>query len=262
MIDIARRCKPKSQFDMGQICFNIVRALILLENLAVVLMASMLIYISFSAMDQDFGLDILKDNHPKDVHAYITAICAGIGIIIALVSILGLFGAVRKSKSALIMYGSIILSMVAILAILSLFSMTTRNGGQPYRDLDKSVVNATIAMYNHTGEERDVRRMILDLVQKKLSCCGINSPNDWKEYGMHKIPTPCCSNHTESSQPPIKYCEQSDYKTGCWKAMNEYFQANLSTARTFVYTIVGLGLMCSTAAFLMVRTLRKGLEVV
>lgn len=246
---------------MGQFCFNLVRALILLENLVVVLLASMLIYMSFSAMDQDFGLDILNDNHPKDVHAYITAICAGIGIIIALVSILGLFGAIKKSKSALIMYGSIILFMVIVLITLTLFSVT-RNSSQQYKDLDKSVVNATIAMYNHTEKERDVRKMILDLVQKKLSCCGINSPNDWKDYGIHKIPAPCCSNHTTTNEFPVSFCEQSDFKIGCWKAMNDYFQANLSTARTFIYIIVGLGLACSTAAFLMVRTLRKSLEVV
>lgn len=247
---------------MSQFCFNFVRTLILLGNLIVVILASLLIYLSFSAMDPDFGLDILHDSHPKDVHAYITAICAGVGIIIALVSLLGLFGAIKKSKSALIMYSSIILFMVALLALLALFSLTTRNTSAQYKDLDRSVVNATIALYNHTEKEKDVRKMILDLVQKKLSCCGINSPNDWKEYGSHKIPSPCCTNHTLSAQPSFKYCEQSDFKIGCWRAINDYFHANLSSARSFVYAIIGLGLTCSTAAYLMVRTLRKSLEVV
>lgn len=246
---------------MGRFCFSVIRGIVIAENLIVAALASLLIYVSFSALDQDFGMDTLNDNHPKVVHTYISAISAGVGIIIALLSLLGLFGALKKSKSALGMYAAIIFFMISILAITALMTLTIRNTGVVYRDVDKNIVNATIAVYSHT-DNNDMKTRVLDYVQRKLACCGINSQSDWKDYGLHKIPKSCCTNHSESNQPMFKYCEQADSKVGCWRAMTDYFHANLSTLRSILYSIIGFGLICCLAAVSMVRTLRKSLEVV
>lgn len=246
---------------MGRLCFGIIRSFIILENLIVVTLASLHIYVSFSAMDQDFGMDTLTDNHPRVVHTYISAISAGVGIIIALLSLLGLFGAIKKSKSALAMYSAIILFMISILAILVVVSLTMQNTGVVYKDLDRSIVNTTINIYNHTNNN-DYRTRALDQIQKQMSCCGINSPNDWRDYGSRKIPKSCCSNHMESTQPLFKYCEQSEFKIGCWRAMTDYFHENLSSVRMFLYILTGFGLICSLAAISMIRSLRLSLEVV
>lgn len=246
---------------MGRFCFSFIRTLIIIENIVVAALASLLIYVSFSAMDQDFGMDTLNDNHPKVVHAYISAIAAGVGIIILLLSLLGLFGALKKSKSALIMYAAIIFFMISLLAILVLLTLTMKTQGVIYRDVEKSIVNATIAIHDHT-ETNDIKTNFLDQIQRKLQCCGINSPNDWKEYGHKKIPKSCCTNHLESLLPAFKYCEQSDFKTGCWRALTDYFHANLGTARMILYFIIGFGLCSSVAAFSLVRTLKRSSEVV
>lgn len=258
---------------MTQVCFTLVRSVIIIENLIVATMASLLIYVSLSAMDQDFGMDSLQDNHPKNVHAYISAISTGVGVIIALLSILGLFGAIKRSRSVLTMYGAIIFFMITILAILAALTLTIRNDGVVYRDVDKSIVNSTIGMYNYT-DSNDVKTKVLDYIQKRLSCCGINSPNDWKDYGLHKIPKSCCSNHIDNNNNFLnnnnknlnninfKHCEQSEYRIGCWRAMTDYFHANLSTTRTVLYMIIGFGLVCVLAAYFMVRFLRQSLEVV
>lgn len=246
---------------MGRLCFGLTRSFLILENLFIVTIASLLIYVSFSAMDQDFGMDTLNDNHPRAVHTYISAISAGVGIIIALMSFLGLFGAMKKSESALAMYAAIIFLMVIILSALVAISLTMQNNGVVYKDLDKSIVNTTVSIYNHTNNN-DFRKRAIDQIQKHLSCCGLNSPNDWKEYGLRKIPKSCCTNHFESLQPLFKYCEQSDYRIGCGRAMTDYFHSNLSSARTFLYILIGFGLTCSFAAISMIRTLRRRLEVV
>lgn len=246
---------------MGQFCFSFIRTLIIIENILVAALASLLIYVSFSAMDQDFGMDTLNDNHPKVVHAYISAISAGVGIIILLLSLLGLFGALKKSKSALIMYAGIIFFMISILAVLVLLTLTMRTQGVQYRDVDKAIVNTTVAIYDHT-DSNDIKTKFLDQIQKKLQCCGVNSPNDWKDYGHFKIPKSCCTNHLESSLPSFKYCEQSDFKTGCWRALTDYFHSNLSTARMILYVIIGFGLCSSLAAFSLIRTLKRSSDVV
>lgn len=246
---------------MSRFCFNLIRGLIILENIIVATLASLLIYVSFSAMDHDFGMDTLNDNHPKVVHTYISAISAGVGIIIALLSLLGLFGAVKKSKSALGMYAAIIFFMISMLAILLGITLTMRNTGVVYSNVDRSIVNTTVNVYSHT-DVNDVKTRVLDHVQRRLSCCGINSPHDWKEFGQQKIPKSCCTNHIESNQPQFKYCEQSDYKVGCWRAMTDYFHANLASARMVLYVMIGFGLICVLAAFFMVRILRRSSEVV
>lgn len=236
--------------------------MIILENLVVATLASLLIYISFSAMDHDFGMDALNDNHPKVVHAYISAISAGIGIIILLLSLLGLFGSIKKSESALAMYAAIIFFMVTILAIMVIFTLTMQKNGTVYKDVDRSIVNTTIAVYNHS-DPTDIKTTVLDQIQKRLSCCGINSPADWKDYGpTRKIAKSCCATQIEASNPFFKYCEQSDYKIGCWKAITDYFHANLSAARTILYILIAFGLTCSLAAFSMLKSLKRSLEVV
>jgi len=233
-----------------------------LENFVILAIAGLLIYISFNAMDQDFGMDTLNDNHPRVVHTYISAISAGVGIIIALMSVLGLFGATKKSESVLAMYTAILFLMMIILSVLVVVTLTMQNNGVVYKDLDKGIVNTTVNLYNHTNNN-DYRKRAIDQIQKHLSCCGINSPYDWRDYGTtKKIPRSCCSNHAESLQPLFKYCEQSDFKVGCWRAMTDYFHTNLSSARTFLYILIGFGLACSLASISMIRTLRRRLEIV
>ena len=247
---------------MGRLCFGLTRTFLILVNFIIVFLACLLIYISFSALDQDFGMDVLNDNHPKIVHTYISAISAGVGIIIALMSILGLFGALKKSESVLAMYSAIIFFMIIILTLLVILSITVRKE-TAYKDIDKSIVNSTVHIYNFTNIN-DFRTKALDQIQKRLNCCGINSPNDWRDYGhIRKIPRSCCSNQIETSQPALfKYCEQSDYKIGCWKSMTDYLDANISSVKTFLYILNAFGLTCSVASLYMIRTIRRRFEVV
>lgn len=246
---------------MSQICFSFVRCLIIIENLFVSLMAIYLIYLSLSAIDGDFGLDTLQDNHPKNVHAYIAAISLGVGIIIALLSLLGLIGAIKKSRSILTMYGSIIFFMIIMLGIAAALTVAIKADGVVYKDVDKNLVNSTISVYNYT-DSNDIKTKFIDSMQKRLSCCGINSPNDWKDYGLRKIPKSCCSNHIESTLPLFKYCEQTEFRIGCWRAITDSFHSNLSTVRAVLYIIIGFGLSCVLAAYFLVRFLRQSLEVV
>lgn len=264
---------------MSRFCFGLMKFLIIVENVIVALLATGLIYVSISAVDKDHGMDTLNDSHPKVVHNYISLISAGVGIIILLLSSLGLFGALTKSKTLLYMYAGIVFSMIFILAVIAGITLTIRTSGAKYKDVDKGIINETIAIYKHAQPE-DIKTRLLDQLQERLQCCGINSPNDWKDFGQHKIAKSCCINRIESSittltttsssvastnqtgLPSFKYCEQSDYKIGCWPALTDYFHANLSAVRSMLYVIIGVGLVSSICAFFMSRTIKQRLEVV
>lgn len=241
--------------------FSIIRSLVIIVNLIIATLACLLIYVSFNAFDQDYGIDGLNDNQPRWIHIYATFICAGLGLIIALISILGLYGAIKKSKSILATYAAIIIFMVSILSIMVIITYSVDTRGSAYKDLDKSIVNSTIIVYNYV-DSSDIKTRFIDKIQKSLSCCGLNSPNDWTEYSLHKIPKSCCSDPVESNLPAFKYCAESDYKNGCWKAIMDYFHANLVSFRTILYTLIVFCIICIGAAYFMIRTLRKSLDVV
>lgn len=247
---------------MRRLCFSIIRSLVIVVNLIVTVLAALLIYVSFTAFDQNYELDTLGDTHPKLVHTYVSIICAGLGLIIALLSFLGLFGAARKSKSILATYAAILFILVSILLILVIVTYSIQNASNSsYKEIDKSFVNSTVVVYNYV-DSSDMKTRIIDNIQRSFSCCGVNSPNDWTEFSLHKIPKSCCSEPVESSLPVFKYCAESDHKIGCWKALVDHFHANLSSVRTVLYVFIAFGLICMSAVGFIILSLKKSLDVV
>lgn len=240
---------------LNECLFGVTRTLVIIVNLIITALASLLIYVSFNAFDQDYLQELdssLSESQPRLIHTYVSIICAGLGLIIVLLSLLGLFGAVKKSKSILGTYAAIILFLVSILLVMVVLTYTINNKGSNFKEIDKSFVNSTVVVYNYV-DSSDVKTKIIDRIQKSFACCGVNSPNDWTEYSLHRIPKSCCSEPVESSLPVFKYCAESDHKIGCWKALTDHFHANLSSVRTVLYTLIAFGLVCVSAAFSMIR---------
>lgn len=257
-----KHSQQTSGHTMRRLCFGITRSLVIIVNLISTVLAFLLIYSCFHAVSKKNSPDLLNDNSSKFDHIYVSFITASFGLIIALISLLGLFGAIRKSKSALGTYAAIVFFLISILFILVIATYTMPNTPpQTYKDWDRSYVNSTIAMYNYVDPTDDLTKFI-DFIQNKFACCGLNSANDWVEYYSHKIPRSCCSEPVESSLPKFKYCAESDYKFGCHKALMDSFYSSLPVIRAILYVMIVFGLICTTAAFFMIRTLRKSLDVV
>lgn len=247
---------------MRNLCFTITRGLVIIVNLIICALACLLIYVSFNAFDQDYELDTLNDSgQPRLVHVYVSIIAAGLGLIIALLSLLGLVGSVKKSKSILVTYAAIVLILVSLLFALVFITYTLNKSTSNYKEIDKSYVNSTVVVYNYV-DSSDMKTRIIDNIQRSFSCCGVNSPTDWTEYSLHKIPKSCCSEPVESSLPVFKYCAESDHKIGCWKALTDHFHDNLPSVRIVFYVLIAFGLVCSAAALFMYRTLKKNFDVV
>jgi len=244
---------------MRKLCFNTIRSLLIVINLPVIALSALFVYVSFNAFNQNYEYDSLGE--PKLIQSYVTFICAGLGLIVVLLSFLG---AIKKSKSILATYAAIVFFMVSILFILVVLTLTlsaNQANSAANKELDKSFVNSTVVVYNYVDSSDTVTK-IIDNIQRSLSCCGINSPNDWTEYSLHKIPRSCCSDPVESSLPVFKYCAESDYKIGCWKAVVDHFYSNLASIRTGLYVLMAFCLICISAAVFLIITLRTSLDVV
>lgn len=246
---------------MLRLCFGFARSFVIIVNLIIAALALLFVYVSFNAFNQDYQLDALNDTQPGLVHTYVSIICAGFGLIIALLALLGLFGAIRKSKKIMITYAAILFILVVILFGAMRYTYTLDSDGSNYKEIDKSFVNSTVVVYNYV-DSSDMKTRIIDNIQKSFACCGVNSPNDWTEYSLHKIPKSCCSQPVESSLPVFKYCAESDYRVGCWKALTDHFHANLNSVRTILIALIAFGLICIGAAGFMLRTLFRNHDVV
>lgn len=247
---------------MRKFCFFSIRYLLIIINIIVIALSSVFVYVSFNAFNQNYELDLLGE--PKVMQTYVTYTCAALGLAIALLSFLGLYGAIRKSKSILAIYSALVLLIVIILLALVIYTFTlstNRADSTANSELDKSFVNSTVVVYNYV-DSSDTVTQIIDNIQRSLSCCGVNSPNDWTEYSLHRIPRSCCSDPVESSLPVFKYCAESDHKIGCWKAVVDHFHANLASIRTVLYVLVAFCLICASAAGFLIITLRTCLDMV
>lgn len=249
---------------MRRLCFGLIRSVLIVVNLLVTVLAALLIYVSFTAFKENYHLDSFgNDSQPRLIHTYVSILCAGFGLIIALLSFLGLVGSIKKSKSILATYAAIVFLMVLILTVLVLITYNLQNSSSNnlYREIDKSLVNSTVVVYNHV-DSSDMKTKFIDSLQRSLSCCGVNSPNDWTEFSLQKIPKSCCSEPVESTLPVFKYCTESDHKIGCWKAVVDYFHTNLAIVRTLLCIFIAFGLICVTAAGFLILTLKNSLDVV
>jgi len=244
---------------MRRFCFEITRSLVIIVNLIIAALSCLLIYVSFNAFSQDYEID--NDSPPRLVHTYVSIICATLGLVITLLSLLGLLGATKKSKTILKFYAIIVFIMVLVVFTTVMATFTFNTTSSSYKEIDRSFVNSTVVVYNYV-DSSDIRTRIIDNIQRSFACCGVNSPNDWTEHSLQRIPRSCCSEPTESSLPVFKYCAESDYKIGCWKALTDHFHANLSSVRKILYLVIAFGLICSSAACFIIRTLRRGHDVV
>lgn len=251
---------------MRRTCMNASRSLLIVVNLLVTVLAILFVYASFTAFDQSYEIDSIgtsaSSQSPKLIHTYVSILCAGLGLIISLLSLLGLFGALKNSKSLLTTYAVIVFLLVSILTVMVIVTFTlTQQNSAAYKEIDKGFVNSTVVVYNHV-DSSDMKTKFIDYIQRSYSCCGVNSPNDWQEYSLHKIPRSCCSEPVESSLPVFKYCAESDYKTGCWKALLDHFRENPNPIRTIMYVFISFGLICMAATGFIIATLRSNMDIV
>ena len=246
---------------MRKLCFSVIRTLIIIVNIIILALAAVLAKVSIVAYYQNYLLNYSDTYDVILVHLYISLICCGLSLLIGLMALLGIIGAARNSKSILTTYATILFLIFNALILTIIATYATNPANYSTREVDKSFVNSTVVIYNYV-DSGDIKTRIIDNIQRSFSCCGVNSPNDWTEYSLHRIPRSCCSEPVESSLPVFKYCTESDYKHGCWKVLLEHLQSNLPTVRMILYMLIAFSLIFIWAASFIVLTLRKNFDVV
>ena len=144
------------------------------------------------------------------------------GIFSVLTSLMGCFGAAADKRKLLIAY-NVIVSLVllfevggAIAGFIAKKQLKTEVKKEMYESLNKYGQNNKTTVDN-----------MIDLVQRDLKCCGVESKNDWKnatEWSQNNptdVPGTCCGFKKDGP----KTCPLDDdtkvFETGCYEALKK-----------------------------------------
>lgn len=244
---------------MTGIFYSLARSFVIIINTLVAFLACLLIYASYTTSNKDFNAESLGE--PKLINTYVSIIFASFGLLVAIVASLGLVGGIKQSKTLLAIYATIVFTSILFVLFVIVLTYTSNASNLSITEVDKTFVNSTVVVYNYVNSN-DYRTTMIDYIQRTFSCCGVNSPDDWSEYALHKIPKSCCSSPIESQLPVYKYCQESDYKTGCWKAVTDVFFANMPLFRVSLYVAIAFGTICTFVAVFMIKALKLDLDMV
>ncbi|XP_052798010.1 tetraspanin-36-like [Mya arenaria] len=225
------------------------------------------------------------------LQAYTTSVYVfiGVGVLIFIFTIVGIFAAARPDKMALIVY----------LGFLPLLLAGMLSGGvlaYVYREEIENTVKNSDLLPTLIKEKYSVVSRVthsIDYMQKELVCCGGYSYTDYVEsvwandYQSEKpgerkdmAPLTCCADYKryeDISYSEYKYCRMyvSDpeetanqlqtpnpniNKKGCGQAFVDFIQENITYPAIIAFVIVGLQILCIVFTALTLYHLKKSPE--
>ncbi|ALC41286.1 Tsp47F [Drosophila busckii] len=121
------------------------------------------------------------------------------GLVIFLIASLGCFGAIKESPTLLLTYA-------VLLAIIFIVELAVGIAASVFKkDLEGMLKNSLMESIKRSNAEDN---QAWDNVQRKLMCCGVDTPADWREHSLnHTLPASCCQpQYIEAS---IGHCKES-----------------------------------------------------
>ncbi|XP_002063400.2 CD151 antigen [Drosophila willistoni] len=106
------------------------------------------------------------------------------GLIIFLIASFGCFGAIKESPNLLLTYA-------VLLAIIFIVELAVGIAASVFKkDLEMMVKNSLQESIKRSSSEDT---MAWDNIQRKLMCCGVDTPADWRTISANKtLPASCC----------------------------------------------------------------------
>ncbi|XP_005176550.1 23 kDa integral membrane protein isoform X1 [Musca domestica] len=121
------------------------------------------------------------------------------GLIIFLIASLGCFGAIKESPTLLLAYA-------LLLAIIFIIELAVGIAASVFKsDLEMAIKNSLQDSIKRSNKDD---MMAWDNIQRKLMCCGVDYPSDWRTMSANKtLPASCC--HPEYIEESVGHCTES-----------------------------------------------------
>ena len=114
-----------------------------------------------------------------------------VGIFLVLVSLLGCCAAMKKSQFMMDAFSWVMLALLVaeVFGVVTVFLYK-----DPSLDIVRNSLQESLTSYKDTNETvwQNKQHLMWDKVQRNMKCCGIDSPEDWKNITFVNAPDSCC----------------------------------------------------------------------
>ncbi|RWS04749.1 UHRF1-binding protein 1-like protein, partial [Dinothrombium tinctorium] len=136
-----------------------------------------------------------------------------IGVVLFAIAFLGCCGAFKENHCMLVTFSIIILIILIVELIIGGVIIAFKN---EVRAAVKTALTKLMDQY-HPQEHNDTVSTVIDELQQRQHCCGVESYKDWYNVTSWKhnmsVPSSCCKNSTESQNSDC--APQNAYTEGC-----------------------------------------------
>ncbi|RWS29183.1 CD63 antigen-like protein, partial [Leptotrombidium deliense] len=148
--------------------------------------------------------------------------CIVIGVILFLIAFLGCCGAFRENHCMLITFSVIMLVILVIELILGGLVIAFKN---EVKDLAREGLTNAMKKYDE-GKQNSTYNEVVDEMQEKLKCCGVNNSADWISWNK-TIPASCCAKKDKTSVDAdnATCTEDKAFSQGCLHAFEEVIKS-------------------------------------
>ncbi|CAL1289474.1 unnamed protein product [Larinioides sclopetarius] len=160
-------------------------------------------------IDKDFW-NIQKELDIKQFGTATTLLIV-VGVVIMVIGFCGCWGAITSTIWLLVLF-SVVMIIIVILEIAAIALVWTSVASESTQEDVK--LKAKNALQHFVDD--DNKRYFIDLIQRKLRCCGVDGPGDYHLDPVHPIPIPSSCIPKDSLVP---------YEKGCYTAVIEFLKS-------------------------------------
>uniref|UniRef100_A0A098LZV5 Tetraspanin n=1 Tax=Hypsiglena sp. JMG-2014 TaxID=1550645 RepID=A0A098LZV5_9SAUR len=176
-----------------------------------------------------------------------------VGVIVFFISFLGCCGAVKENYC-------MVTTFAVLLTIIFLVEIAAAIAGYIFKDKIRTVIRNEIQQEMNEYNRTDVKEY-LDNLQKKYSCCGINSYTDWFNVTQFKpghVPSSCCKNNTDCTKTPTR---DNTFEEGCVRKIEDWMKKHIVIVAAVALGVAFFQLLGIIFACCLMKGIRSGYEV-
>ncbi|RWS04359.1 CD63 antigen-like protein, partial [Dinothrombium tinctorium] len=183
-----------------------------------------------------------------------------IGVVLFAIAFLGCCGAFKENHCMLVTFSIIILIILIVELIIGGVIIAFKN---EVRAAVKTALTKLMDQY-HPQEHNDTVSTVIDELQQRQHCCGVESYKDWYNVTSWKhnmsVPSSCCKNSTESQNSDC--APQNAYTEGCLDVIESIIKEAFGPLGGVAITIAIVQLLGVIFACCLAYAVKKEYEVV
>jgi len=200
-----------------------------------------------------YGLKTLTDFFQFTTGTYLFLPIIGVGLLMTVVGALSMWCTPKGISWLLHAYATFVFFVFTAVLVISVMFLVKRAPVEA--ELNASIQNS-IQTY-------DLKPNAIDLIQRKMKCCGSNNYTDWFEVewskNMHRVPVSCCLDAKNCTSMSDRVpAEPTDiYTQGCFDLAYETIETKYGLIAAFGFIFAFVILLGSVLACVLATHIRR-----